>query len=882
MVATDQAIQLRYMWADAGLPGFSSSLVKTNPLRWSHLLYPGIALSQLEAQARVKDRSVRLRAAAAEDQLLVEFETLSEAIQWIRSNFDCRVKSVARRAEQHFNLFQHCTMRQEEVHEAHEYVEVNDASTAMGNSLTAASSADSSAASSAVPTSDLQAIVSRHGREVAQDAVRLKYMWADAKVLPLQFMRELAQANPLRWSRWQTSTDLAAELESQAQVTKARPVILAIDMPQLQEVQLTFCSAAAAARWMHKTFDRPDATVVESNRAADQEQEDRLCVICLSAARDVMLMPCRHAVLCSACLESLMLREDAACPVCRKQIRNYAYGFFVDDYVERVQAIEARLELSGTAAYDGMYNHIRPLMVAGALLASGATACFVLALTAAPALAAGAFAVGYVPWFLTTVAQFEQEDMGAESLAPMQIFSREDWRHPLTLLAKTAVLSVAVPVSAAVFFLPYGLYAGVLRPAALATVKSLIRTFCFAYTYVARPAASRIAAVLKTLGNVLAASVSSMADVVVACSKALHDFLLIPGCNFIKGAFSLISQTVAELSRSAYDNVLAPCAKATWALIKATSLALNSYVIAPSISATSAALGMLYENVLLPSCRAGYVTLQVLGRVIVAAGRGMYSHILVPLCQILDSGMTSAATCLYTFILLPLGETAFATLHMLRRGVRTAANGLYTYCLVSCGKALEALGAAISFFARGLAGTAELLFHYVLMPSWKLAGRILHGLGQGMALAAETAYRAFVVPTFGVAGSVARVISGCFIVASATIYTYALVPSAALLSSGAKAVYVCAILPSARAAWNVGAATAGAVQCAATATLELGVAGAALVYVYVIQPGGHAVLVLATTAGACTQEVGLAARSTYASVSSAGREAMSALRQTRS
>lgn len=51
-----------------------------------------------------------------------------------------------------------------------------------------------------------------------------------------------------------------------------------------------------------------------------------------------------------------------------------------------------------------MYNHIRPLMVTGALLASGAAASFVLCPPLAPALAVGAGVVGYLPWFATTVA----------------------------------------------------------------------------------------------------------------------------------------------------------------------------------------------------------------------------------------------------------------------------------------------------------------------------------------------------------------------------------------------------------------------------------------------------------------------------------------------
>merc|ERR1712241_1018644 len=168
-----------------------------------------------------------------------------------------------------------------------------------------------------------------------------------------------------------------------------------------------------------------------------------------------MLMPCRHAVLCDECARHI-LAERGQCPICRTHIVNHAQGQFANDYVDLVQAMEARLEGAGTAAYEGMYNHIRPLMVTGALLGTGAAAAFVLAPPVAPVLAGAAFAVGYVPWFVTTVAHFEQEDMSGSHMTPARFFTREDLSRPITLIAKTLTMAVVAPVAAVSFFIPYG------------------------------------------------------------------------------------------------------------------------------------------------------------------------------------------------------------------------------------------------------------------------------------------------------------------------------------------------------------------------------------------------------------------------------------------
>lgn len=50
-----------------------------------------------------------------------------------------------------------------------------------------------------------------------------------------------------------------------------------------------------------------------------EEDEDGLCVICLTNPKDTAVMPCRHMCMCKECGEQL-LRHKPVCPVCRAPI----------------------------------------------------------------------------------------------------------------------------------------------------------------------------------------------------------------------------------------------------------------------------------------------------------------------------------------------------------------------------------------------------------------------------------------------------------------------------------------------------------------------------------------------------------------------------------
>ena len=73
-------------------------------------------------------------------------------------------------------------------------------------------------------------------------------------------------------------------------------------------------AAAAAAR----TTSTSSSTIISSSEMA------RLCVVCASEPRDIVLFPCRCLCLCDGCREEMGNRVYQRCPTCRKQVDGYS------------------------------------------------------------------------------------------------------------------------------------------------------------------------------------------------------------------------------------------------------------------------------------------------------------------------------------------------------------------------------------------------------------------------------------------------------------------------------------------------------------------------------------------------------------------------------
>ena len=65
---------------------------------------------------------------------------------------------------------------------------------------------------------------------------------------------------------------------------------------------------------------RETRTVDRAGDGEDRELPDRLvCVVCLGAEREVILLPCGHVCVCATCADTL-LAGGHQCPVCRGPI----------------------------------------------------------------------------------------------------------------------------------------------------------------------------------------------------------------------------------------------------------------------------------------------------------------------------------------------------------------------------------------------------------------------------------------------------------------------------------------------------------------------------------------------------------------------------------
>jgi hypothetical protein len=108
----------------------------------------------------------------------------------------------------------------------------------------------------------------------------------------------------------------------------------------IDDLQRSYSAALSKFRAESEKLQRAlEAARLELYKARDDFDSERMCVACAASARNVLLLPCRHLVLCAGCLAAM--RERAArkaggsggggggadpggveCPVCRTDVRS--------------------------------------------------------------------------------------------------------------------------------------------------------------------------------------------------------------------------------------------------------------------------------------------------------------------------------------------------------------------------------------------------------------------------------------------------------------------------------------------------------------------------------------------------------------------------------
>ena len=417
-----------------------------------------------------------------------------------------------------------------------------------------------------------------------------------------------------------------------------------------------------------------------------------------------------------------------------------------------------------------MYNHIRPLMVTGVLLASGAAACFVVCPPAAPALLAGAGVVGYLPWFATTVANFEQEPLEEQT---NRIFTEEDFSSPLRLVTKGVVLLVAAPVALGVFFIPYALYAGVLRPLGRIGFQGLVRGSIGFHVYMLRPLGRFLATAGRFLWDATVGTVNLLGDVLGVAAQAVYDFVLAPSW----GAITWCGQKIADAASWTYENCLVPFG-----------------------NAVSQAAQAGYQNVLAPCGSAIWSGLA-------AVGHGTYNRVLVPLGEILTAG----AEAMYAWVLVPAGQATVYAFNGLCYLVAATGRGLCNYVLLPAAGAtweglkflgrMTALGAE-NVYVHGLRPLAGLVYNGLLCPVGRAVGLLATGVAAGVVALASASYKYVLLPCFNAGSCVAVGIAVGISTAAGACYQYLLVPVATAAASAATNVYSYVLVPCGQAAVN--------------------------------------------------------------------------------
>jgi hypothetical protein len=113
-----------------------------------------------------------------------------------------------------------------------------------------------------------------------------------------------------------------------AQAERARPAAVAAAVEAAERLRLeeqvatlTLVMRSAAMQLQAAQAQLGSSVVLPAAPAPDPGAEETLCVVCLDAPKDHIIIPCGHRCVCGACAEKLTKARSALCPFCRTPIK---------------------------------------------------------------------------------------------------------------------------------------------------------------------------------------------------------------------------------------------------------------------------------------------------------------------------------------------------------------------------------------------------------------------------------------------------------------------------------------------------------------------------------------------------------------------------------
>mmetsp|Transcript_99140 Transcript_99140/g.171958 ORF Transcript_99140/g.171958 Transcript_99140/m.171958 type:complete len:847 (-) Transcript_99140:33-2573(-) len=524
----------------------------------------------------------------------------------------------------------------------------------------------------------------------------------------------------------------------------------------------------------------------EADGKEDEQEAVRMCYVCMSRRIETVAIPCRHSSMCQQCMREV-LSSNSLCPLCRAHISYSVYGLFDSDYVDLAgrlvevvsgQAHDKRLDM-----YEGMFERIRGLVVLGIVAALFSLTLFLLLPERWPALLLAVYAVlvGYLPWFAVTVVAFERDDKSVRA----RFFSDED---PVFKAVGKALLFVLVaPIAIVVFFLPYGIFALIVRPFFTKVLPFVI--FCL------------LAVVFFIVLNFWLYFVHPLGTCLRMLGSALMTFVFRPLGRGIVNTYRFCYTCVLSIWEG-LTAIASACGHAISAVWEFTL----AYVLTPIGHGIHHALDAFFDYVLVPLgyaiqyfCHGLGIVLHAIGRGVSACATAFYGYVLAPIGQGIHisaiafytyvvvpvkQGVTATASAFYLYVLMPIATGTLVCLKAVGDGIVMVVVGFYSSILVPIGLGLQAIWRAI---ANGMTNVFLALYAYVLAP-----------LGSGINYVATAVYNGLAY-------------------LSLMVYVYALVPLGNGIASAATAVYESVLRPAAIGISDAFSATATAVSNVASA-----------------------------------------------------------------